>query len=244
MTHLPGFLEKLLWYFVYDHYTYSRWLSVHIFDLMMLPMILLDNAPEDLRRINRKLLKQMGVKDNIIKEFLHNSVYSPRHETILVHALAEMQGVKNREAFIEQALNAEYEEEAFLYQRMAELLHGYHTHVKPIKEIVPVRKFVVGYTSDQTVVATFPLDLLYWIELADHGSEALVKLDLSGRPVKKTELWVTGTLTPRAMKEFDARGVVVNERVGEVLMPLTEREELQEEESQGEEPQEEEPKEE
>ena len=125
--------------------------------------------------------------------------------------------------FIEQALNAEYEEEAFLYQRMAELLHGYHTNVKPIKEIVPVRKFVVGYTADQTVVAAFPVDLLYWIELADHGSSALVKLDLSGRPVKKTELWVTGTLTPIALKEFEARGIVVNERAGEVLMPLTER---------------------
>ena len=62
-------------------------------------MILLDNSPEDLRRINRDLLKQMGVKEYIIKEFLHNSsAYSPRHETILVHALAEMQGVKNREA--------------------------------------------------------------------------------------------------------------------------------------------------
>ena len=129
---------------------------------------------------------EMGVRESVIKEFLRHPAYSPRHSTILVHALAEMQGVKNREAFIEQALNAEYEEEAFLYQRMAELLHGYHTHVKPIKEIVPVRKFVVGFTSDQTIVAAIPLDLLYWIEQADLGSAALVKLDLSGRPVKKT----------------------------------------------------------
>ncbi len=87
---------------------------------------------------------------------------------------------------------------------------------------------MVGYTSDQTVVATFPLDLLYWIELADLGSEALVKLDLTGRPIKKTEIWVTGTLTPRALKEFSARGLVINERAGEVLMPS------QEEEPQGE----------
>ena len=195
-------------------------------------MILLDSSPEDLQKLNRKKMLEMGVRDSVIKEFQKNSAYSPRHITILVQALAEMQGVKSREQFIKQALNAEYEEEAFLYQRMAELLHGYHTNVKPIKELIPVRKFVVGYTADQTVVAALPVDLLYWIEPADHGSDALVKLDLSGRPVKKTELWVTGAVTPTAKKGFNARGLIVNERAGEVLMPQSEREELQGEESQ------------
>ncbi len=191
-------------------------------------MILLDSSPEDLQKLNRKKMKEMGVRDSVIKEFLKNPTYSPRHQTILVEALVEMQGVKNREQFIKQALHAEYEEEAFFYQRMAEMLYGYHIQVKPIKELIPVRKFMVGYTSDQTVVATFPLDLLYWIELADLGSAALVRLDLTGRPIKKTEIWVTGTLTPRALKEFSARGLVINERAGEVLMPS------QEEEPQGE----------
>ncbi len=102
---------------------------------------------------------------------------------------------------------------------MAEMLHGYHKHVKPIKELVPVRKFAVGYTADQTVVATFPIDLLYWTELADRGSEALVKLDLTGRPIRRTEIWLTGALTPRTMKEFNARGLVINERAGGKLMP-------------------------
>jgi hypothetical protein len=187
-------------------------------------MILLDSSPEDLQKLNRKKMVEMGVRDSVIKEFLRHPAYSPRHQTILVEALAEMQGVKNREQFIKQALHAEYEEEAFLYQRVAELLHGYHTHVKPIKEIIPVRKMAVGYTSDQTIVIAIPLDLLHWIELTDRGSEALVKLDLSGRPVKKTELWVTGTLTARAMKELKGRGLVIKERAGEVLMPSVEQE--------------------
>jgi len=191
-------------------------------------MILLDNSPEDLQKLNRKKMVDMGVRDSVITEFQKNPAYSPRHQTILVQALAEMQGVKNREQFIKKALYAEYEEEAFLYQRMAEMLHGYHTQVKPIKELVPVRKFVVGYTSDQTIVATFPVDLLYWIELTDFGSAALAKLDLTGRPIKKTELWVTGTLTSRSMQELNARGLVIKERAGEELMPS-----LQEEESQG-----------
>ncbi len=182
-------------------------------------MILRDNSPEDLRRINRDKMKQMGVKESLIKEFLDHPAYSPRHETILVHALAEMQGVKNREQFIKQALYAEYEEEAFLYQRMAEMLHGYHTHVKRIKEIIPVRRIAVGYTSDQSIIATIPLDYLYWIERVDHGSAALARLNLTGRPINKTELWVTGTLTPRSMQELNSRGIVVRERASEKLLP-------------------------
>jgi hypothetical protein len=99
--------------------------------------ILLDSSPEDLQRINRDKLKEMRVKEPVIKEFIKHPNYSPRHMTILVHALAEMQGVKNREQFITEALHAEYEEEAFLCQRMAEMLHGYHIHVKPIKRDNP-----------------------------------------------------------------------------------------------------------
>ncbi len=185
-------------------------------------MILLESSPEDLQKLNRKKMVEMGVRESVIKEFLRHPSYSPRHQTILVEALSEMQGVKNREQFIKQALHAEYEEEAFLYQRVAEMLYGYHTNVKPIKEIIPIRKFAVGYTSDQTIVGTFPMDLVYWIEQADLGSEELVKLDLTGRPVKKTELWFTGSLTPRAMKEFSARGLVIKEQAGDVLLPQSE----------------------
>ncbi len=181
--------------------------------------ILLDNSPEDLQRINRDKLKQMGVKEPVIKEFIKHPKYSPRHQTILVHALSEMQGVKNREQFIKQALHAEYEVEAFLYQRMAEMLRGYHVHVKPIKEIIPVLTFAVGYTSDQTIVAAIELDILYWTRLADQASDGLVRLDLTGRPVKKTEFWVTGSFTPRATQELTARGLVLKERTGGVLLP-------------------------
>lgn len=52
--------------------------------------ILLDNAPEDLSRLNREKLIQMGVEEPVIEEFLRNPNFSPRHETILVQALAEM----------------------------------------------------------------------------------------------------------------------------------------------------------
>ncbi len=181
--------------------------------------ILLDNSPEDLRRINREKLKQIGIEDSVIEEFLRHPAYSPRHETIISHALAEMDGVRNRDQFIKQALFAEYEEDAFLFQRIAELMHGYHAYVKPIREIIPVRSIVAGYTADQAIAVTIPIDYVYWTERADHGSEALVRLKTADRTVSRVELWITGKLTPKARRELEGRGIVVKEQIREILMP-------------------------
>ncbi len=175
--------------------------------------ILLDNAPEDLRRIHREKLQQMGVEDPVIEEFLRHPSYSPRHETILVHALAEMEGVSNRNQFIKQANFAVDEEDAFFFQQIAERLASYHKNVEPIKELIPVRKVVVGYTPNQNIVATLPMDYVYWTERADKGIEALLQLESLDRPVKNMKLFISGRLTPRAKLELMAKGIVVKENM-------------------------------
>ena len=175
--------------------------------------ILLDNAPEDLRRINREKLQQMGVDESTIEEFLQHPIYSPRHETILVHALADMEGASNRNQFIKQANFAVDEEEAFLFQRIAEMMYSYHKNVEPIKELIPVRKVVVGYTEEQSIVVTLPIDYLYWTERADKGIEALLQLESLGRPVKSMKLFISGRLTPRAKLELMAKGIEYKENM-------------------------------
>ncbi len=182
--------------------------------------ILLDNAPEDLRRLNREKLMQMGVDESVIEKFLRNPNFSPRHETIMVHALSEMEGARNRDKFIKQALFAESELDAFVFQQIAEMLYGYHTQVGTINEIIPVRRVAVGYTSDQTLVIALPTDYIYWTERAYVGLDAILRLQ-SERPVKQTELWVTGRITPKAREKIQARGLIINEQNGEWLMPLS-----------------------
>ncbi len=181
--------------------------------------ILLDKAPEDLRRINREKLLQMGVEEPVIEEFLRNPNFSPRHETILVHALAEMKGVRNRDQFIKQALFAESELDASTFQRIAEMIHGYHKQVGRISEIIPVRRVAVGYTKDQTLVIALPTDYIYWTRRADLGLDAIMRLQATERTVKQVELWVTGKISEKARKEFEAKGMVIKEQIGDRLMP-------------------------
>ena len=183
--------------------------------------ILLDNAPEDIRRLCRKHLVQMSVADVVIEEFLGNPNFSPRHETFLVHALAEMEGVKGRDQLVKQALMAESEEDAFVFQRLAELMLGYHNNVKPISEIIPIRRVVAGYTADQILVATLPIDYLQWTERTALGLEAVTRIKDSNRPVKGVEMWITGTLSPRTRQELKTSRITIKEKVGEILMPTT-----------------------
>lgn len=175
--------------------------------------ILFDNAPEDLRRINREKLQQMGVDESTIEEFLQHHIYSPRHETILVHALAKMKGVKNRDLFVKQAIFAVYEEDAFFFQQIAEMMTNYHNNIEPFTEIIPVRRAVVGYTAKQSIVATLPMDYVYWTERADKGIEALLKLESLDRPVKSMKLFITGRLSPKTKLELMAKGIEYKENM-------------------------------
>ncbi len=183
--------------------------------------ILRDSAPEDLRRLNRKKLKKMGVEKSDIKLFLRHAWYSPRHTTIIVHALAEMEGVKGRDQFITQASFAENERDAFFFQRLAEMMRGYHIHVTPVTEIIPVRSIVVAYTAEKNIVVTLPVDYLYWTETLAIGAEALATMSVD-LPFKQKELWLTGKASPIAWQELENKGIVVIERQREKLLPPAE----------------------
>ncbi len=184
----------------------------HFLDKM--DKILLDNAPEELLLINQEKLKQMGVKEPVIKEFLNHPNYSPRHKTIVIHALAEMDVAQNRDRFIKQAILVEHEEMAFIYQRIAEMLHSYHKDVNPIRDIIPVRKLAVGYTADQAIISALPLDYLYWTEITDLFTSELVLLSKSeDLPVKRVNMWISGECTSSARKALTAKGITLKENM-------------------------------
>ena len=100
--------------------------------------LLRDYAPEELRRLNRDKLGIMNIDDSLVETFLKHPWYSPRHETVLVQALFEMNTVNNRQTFFEVATSAEFEEEALFFQRMAEMLLSYHRNVKPLDQLVAI----------------------------------------------------------------------------------------------------------
>ena len=99
------------------------------------------------------------------------------------------------------------------------MMYNYHTQVKPIIEIIPAGRAVVGYTTDQTIVIRFPVDYLYWTERADIGLKTVSRLQSTDLPVKQVELWAdVERITPRAKQELETAGVVIKSRMSNGLI--------------------------
>ena len=179
--------------------------------------LLRDHGPEELRRLNRDKLEAMDIDDSLVEAFLKHPWYSPRHETVLVQALSEMDTVNNRKTFFEVATSAEFEEDALFFQRMAEMLLSYHQNVKPLDQLVAIEdRLLMGMTRDHTLVGMLPVGYLPWkAELAE-AVETVTNWK-SDRHVENVELWIAGKLTPRAYRELLAKGVTVRQEAMDYL---------------------------
>ena len=181
--------------------------------------ILKDNAPEDLRRLNRKKLQKIGerVKGDT-KAFLNHRWYSPSHTTYLVGALESLEGVQGRAGFINLANMAESEEEAFFFQRIAQMMEGYHLNVAPVTEIEVIYGLATCHTAKNHLVVPLVMDYGVWTQKALVLSEAIQRA-VTEEKASKLELWVSGRFSARAKEEFMGRGWEVHERAYDTLFP-------------------------
>jgi len=162
--------------------------------------------------MNADKLNAMGVNPEIADAFINNTIFSPREQTLLVNALAEMNGVANRGAFIRLALPSQNSTVAFFRQRQAEMYAGYNKSVTPLESFISLGQFAAGRNINGALVFNLPLDYLVWTEpMAQllNGANELVS-NLPG--VKGKQLWLTGTLSARARKEIDSRGWQIHDR--------------------------------
>lgn len=188
----------------------------------LLNQIFQTTPPVELRRMNAEKLSAMQVHPEIADAFLNNSVFSPRHQTILVNALNELKGVTNRAGFVRLALASPNPTVAYLRQRQAEMYAGYHKAVAPIESFISFGDFAAARTNAGALVFNVPLDHLVWTEPVARlltGANQLVK-ELPG--VKEKQVWVTGTVTASARKEIESRGWQVMEQTEARLFDWTE----------------------
>jgi hypothetical protein len=178
--------------------------------------------PVDLRRMNGEKLKAMNVHPEVADAFLNNSVYSPRHQTLLVHALEEMKGAGNRATFVRLAAASPNKELAFFRERQAKMYAGYHKAVAPVETFVALGEFAAVRTKANEIVFNVPLDHLVWTEaMAKLLTAADARVTQSTRSANK-QLWVAGTVSARAKKEIESRGWRVQERSEERLLSWSE----------------------
>lgn len=174
--------------------------------------VLRDQSSEDIRNRDRQSLEAMRVGKTDTEAFLNQHWLSPRHELVITESLAGMKGVLNREEYIELALTAESEEDAFFFQRTAELLRAYYDQQATLEEIQVIHEiFPVAYAANKTLVVPLVVDYGVWSQQALGLVEA-IKAAPKRREVEKTQLWITGQLSLRAKNEIEKLGWEVHER--------------------------------
>lgn len=172
-----------------------------------------DNAPEDLNKINRKILKELNVDQNVVEGFEDNLWISPRHATVIVHSLQYMGIKEGASDFIQLVSTSESEEDAFFFQNIAELiLHYLENTVEKEVSIIIKNNFALLKVRKHFV---FPLlvDNGYWSEFGANLINTF-ETDIRSAYGIDTEilLWITGVVSERAEKELRKRNILVAEK--------------------------------
>ena len=154
---------------------------------------------------SRDKLLALGMDGDTVQLFLNNQMFSPALYTVTTSALESMKGVDNLELFLKVSLQASSPEMARVITELAVLTAGYHTHVTPLKTIVPMARITKAVNKNGNVVVVLPTDYLIWSERV---SGAL--MEISDTPAVaqsgEKELWVLGDLSKMAHEEFKKAG--------------------------------------
>jgi hypothetical protein len=179
--------------------------------------LIADKTPAELKELNEEKLQAMMVHESLAEVFLEHPQFSPTQKTFLVGALENMPDVANREVFIQAASLVQDEGFAKFRRRQAEMMAAYHTKVNPVKKFIWIGGTPILSTKNGTIVIPVPVDHVVWTRrLAQWFME---DLDISRKmtPPKGKELWMAGTVSALAKKNFEARGWIVKEHVADQL---------------------------
>ena len=102
----------------------------------LLNQVFQNTPPVELRIMNLQKLNAMGVNPHFADMFLNNTMFSPREQTLFVHALGEMNGVSDRGAMVRLSLSSQNPTIALFRQRQAQMYAGYNKSVAPLQSFI------------------------------------------------------------------------------------------------------------
>jgi hypothetical protein len=160
--------------------------------------------------MNRDKLLGMDVPKNTAEEFLANPALSPTRQTLLVAALARLQGVKGRGEFVRAAAeNAEDEQDAIFWDLTARMIADLHAR-RPLDRLFLLKGgFPVAIAKDGSPVVALHWDYACWTPLAERFAGAVQKLGGG----KAALVALSGMVSPRLRKELESRGFQVDEKL-------------------------------
>ena len=133
--------------------------------------------------------------------------YSPWSETIITDALATIGA--DPTAFLARACAALTPEDAFFFQRLAQLLARYHGTTAPLRTLRMENGVVCALDRNGVLVIPLSCDYAIWAERAARRVEEFAAFAHSNHDIAGLALWVDGSISPRLAEELAARKIVV-----------------------------------
>ena len=165
-----------------------------------------DTPPGDLKVRNEKALLAMGVSQEEVDHLLRHRWYTLTLQTGLVLGLERLKGVSGRADVMPLAVSVASEEQARFVVEAVQMLARYHEQVTPLAT-VQVQGTVVARTQDGALVVPGPVDYLAWTATIDRFTR---RPDLT---LPKRVLLLSGQASPRARRELERRGWIVEAQV-------------------------------
>jgi hypothetical protein len=166
--------------------------------------------PEQLRAENMEMLAGMQLRADLAGRFLDHPAFSPRHQTRITRYLRALDGVLNRGAFVEAALNAGDERMAMAFEEAAMMLVHYHRGVARLQKLHAGTNLLQALTVDNRIVYFAPVDVVYWSRPTAELFDQQVQRDRAAG-FRGWELVVAGRVTPGATRELAQREYAVRD---------------------------------
>jgi hypothetical protein len=155
-------------------------------------------------RVENKL-KELQVPPVQSSLFMHNAAIPLSLQVAVVEQLSRLGGVKGREEVIGQMGSLATESQARFLATSIRMLTEYHEKKKPIIAIAAPGP-IIARDQDGALILPGPVDYISWTERVAHFAK---NPDFAAAPQRI--FWLTGGITPRAKKEFEANGWTIHE---------------------------------
>ena len=162
--------------------------------------------PAVLRKRRHESLLRTGLTADEVDRFEHTPLLTPTRQTVLVDAVAALNGVDGRAQLLRHAMTVQSEDETEVFLQSTLLLVRFQAH-HPVKRILAGVPIPVAELPDGRIAVFGAFDAVQWTaEVA--GYERGFREGLP-HPTG-LEAWVTGSVSPLARAAFEQRGWVVH----------------------------------
>lgn len=171
--------------------------------------------PYELKDLNRARLAATGATEELIEEYLENSLLTPSQQTLLTAAIAELEGVSGRDGILSQSLSLEGEVEINFFINSMAMLAWYHRNQNPAASVDTSNAIPAVILGNGATVLAFAVDHVHWTDTISKAAAEYAGLSDEGQA---REIWLLGTATERFNVELSALGVNVHSGVATMML--------------------------